>query len=45
MPDIEAVKKIYARLKLLPVINVKENEEAENLAWIYVIEGVLTDNP
>ncbi|GHT47306.1 hypothetical protein FACS189454_09600 [Planctomycetales bacterium] len=43
-PDPEKKKNILERLQSLPVIDVKKNEEAENLAWTYVIEDVLTDN-
>ncbi|GHT42115.1 hypothetical protein FACS189443_4770 [Planctomycetales bacterium] len=42
-PEIETIKKIHTRLKNFPTIRIKESEEAENLAWIYVIQGVLTD--
>jgi hypothetical protein len=42
-PEPEKKVKIYQRLELLPKINIGKNDEAENLAWIYVIEDVLTD--
>jgi hypothetical protein len=31
-------------LKLLPCIVLQESDEAENLAWLYVVEDVLSDN-
>ncbi|MDR3110754.1 MAG: hypothetical protein LBU65_13885 [Planctomycetaceae bacterium] len=42
--DNEKKTEIYKRLELLKTTKIERNKEAENLAWIYVIEGVLTES-